>query len=65
LNLQIPRCGRRGHDAALAEEPRRRYLFPTLKMLRFGWAEDQGTKMPFEAHIDEIAIAPNRIGCEQ
>jgi hypothetical protein len=41
------------------------YIFPTLKTLRFGWAEYQGTKTPYESYIDEIAIDPNRIGCEQ
>jgi hypothetical protein len=41
------------------------YVFPTLKTLRFGWAEYQGTKTPYEAYIDEIAIDPGRIGCEQ
>jgi hypothetical protein len=41
------------------------YIFPTLKTLRFGWAEYQGTKTPYEAYIDEIAIDPNRIGCDQ
>lgn len=41
------------------------YIFPTLKTIRFGWAEYQGTKTPYESYIDEIAIDPNRIGCEQ
>jgi hypothetical protein len=41
------------------------YIFPTLKTIRFGWAEYQGAKTPYESYIDEIAIDPNRIGCEQ
>jgi hypothetical protein len=41
------------------------YTFPTLKSLRFGWAEYQGTGTPYESYIDEIAIDPNRIGCDQ
>jgi hypothetical protein len=40
------------------------YTFPTLQTLRFGWAEYQGTKTPYEAYIDEIAVDPQRIGCE-
>jgi hypothetical protein len=41
------------------------YTFPTLKTLRFGWAEYQATNTPYESYIDEIAIDPNRIGCDQ
>jgi hypothetical protein len=41
------------------------YIFPTLKTLRFGWAEYQGTRTPYESYIDEIAIDPHRIGCDQ
>jgi hypothetical protein len=41
------------------------YIFPTLKTLRFGWAEYQATQTPYESYIDEIALDPNRIGCDQ
>jgi hypothetical protein len=41
------------------------YTFPELKSLRFGWAEYQATGTPYESYIDEIAVDPNRIGCDQ
>jgi hypothetical protein len=39
------------------------YDFPDIQSLAFGWAEYQGTKTPFEAYIDEIALDPQPIGC--
>jgi hypothetical protein len=41
------------------------YIFPTLKTIRFGWAEYQVAKTPYESYIDEIALDPARIGCDQ
>ena len=41
------------------------YDFPDFQSLAFGWAEYQGTKTPFEAYIDEIALDPHPIGCDR
>ena len=41
------------------------FTFPDVKAQSIGWAEYQGTKTPYESYIDEIAIDPNRIGCDQ
>jgi hypothetical protein len=40
------------------------YTFPTLKAMRFGWAEYQGTNTPYESYIDEIAMDSHPISCD-
>jgi hypothetical protein len=41
------------------------YVFPAFRSMKFGWYEHQGTKTPYEAYLDEIALDTQRIGCTE
>jgi hypothetical protein len=41
------------------------YVFPAFRSMKFGWYEHQGSRTPYEAYIDEIALDTERIGCTE